>query len=197
MVPGSGLTLIPVERVRTPLTARGHRAPPKTNTWKLLKPSPPWMARLSVVKTLSPRFYMDEGDIDEEYIGSSRALFLTGITPALSDSCYRAFRKAIDAARSRDIDIVLDTNIRMKLWKTPERAREALLPVLRDTRILITNKEDLAVLYPEAMDSKKQHINKLLNLGIEMIVIKRVKREASSIQETGRRCLKKPSRSRL
>jgi sugar/nucleoside kinase (ribokinase family) len=122
---------------------------------------------------LSAASYMDEGDVDEEYIGSSRALFLTGITPALSDSCYRAFRKAIDAARSRDIDIILDTNIRMKLWKTPERAREALLPVLRDTRILITNKEDLAVLYPEAMDSKKQLINKLLNLGIEMIVIKK------------------------
>jgi 2-dehydro-3-deoxygluconokinase len=115
---------------------------------------------------------MDESDVDEEYIGGSRALFLTGITPALSESCYRAFRKALEVARSSGVDVILDTNIRLKLWRTPERAREALLPVLRDTKILITNKEDLAILFPE-ISSTREPVKKLLNQGIEIVVVKK------------------------
>jgi sugar/nucleoside kinase (ribokinase family) len=121
---------------------------------------------------LSAASYMDESDVDEEYIGGSRALFLTGITPALSESCYRAFRKALEVARSSGVDVILDTNIRLKLWRTPERAREALLPVLRDTKILITNKEDLAILFPET-SSTREPVKKLLNQGIEIVVVKK------------------------
>jgi len=135
---------------------------------------------------LSAASYMDEGDVDEEYIASSRALFLTGITPALSDSCYRAFRKAIEVAISNGVDIILDTNIRMKLWKRPERAREVLLPALKGVKILITNKEDLAVLFPGHRDTRALVQEHLLGQGIEVVAVKKGEEGSELYTKDGR-----------
>ena len=139
---------------------------------------------------LSAASHMDENDVNEEYIKNSRALFLTGITPALSESCYRAFKKALEIARSHSVDIIIDTNIRLKLWRTPERAREALLPALRDTKILFTNKEDLAILLPSASSTKDQ-VKKLLDQNIEIIIIKKGEEGSELYTSDGREIVEK------
>lgn len=65
----------------------------------------------SAASFLSPK------DIDEEYIKDSKILHFTGITPILSDSCKQAIYKAIDIAKTHNVLISFDPNIRRKLWK--------------------------------------------------------------------------------
>lgn len=115
--------------------------------------------------------HMDESDVDEEYIKRSSVLFLTGITPALSESCYRAVKKARSAALENGLDVVFDTNIRIKLWRSAENARSKLTPLLEGSRIVLTNKEDLEMLFPgrRIADAAKS----LIDMGAEIVVIKK------------------------
>ncbi|MGC8557026.1 MAG: PfkB family carbohydrate kinase [Fervidicoccus sp.] len=113
---------------------------------------------------------MDADDIDEDYIKNSNALIITGITPALSDSCYRAVKKAYEIAVKEGLDIIFDTNIRIKLWKDPNKAKEVLFPFLK-SKIILTNKEDLGILFPNL--SFEDSLRKIIDdLGAEILVIK-------------------------
>src|SRR5699024_1673197 len=55
-------------------------------------------------------------DIDELYVSKAKIFHLTGITPALSDTCYKTVFRAIELARKHGLTIVFDPNIRLKLW---------------------------------------------------------------------------------
>lgn len=121
---------------------------------------------------------MGEGDVDEEYIASSRALILTGITPALSGGCYRASEKALEKALRSGVDVIFDTNIRMRLWRSRERAREGVARFLRGPRIVFTNDEDLEILFPGL--SVGEAVEKLSSLGAEVVVVKMGSRGAAA-----------------
>ena len=88
---------------------------------------------------------MSPEDIDEEYIKNSKLLHLTGITPALSDSCREATLKTLSIASESRIMTSLDTNIRLKLWSRDE-ARETLLPMIRKVNILLMKPADAKIL---------------------------------------------------
>lgn len=118
----------------------------------------------SAASTLSPE------DIDEDYVASARkAAILTGITPALSDSCLSATIKFYEAAQRSNVDVVFDTNIRLKLWKKAEKARENIGRFL-SSRLVFTNIEDLDILFPNTstIDAAKKIIDK----GAELVVVK-------------------------
>jgi sugar/nucleoside kinase (ribokinase family) len=68
---------------------------------------------------------IEPSDLVEEYIKQAKILHITGITPALSESCYQAVLEAIMMAKKHQITIVFDPNLRLKLW-TQERAKEVL-----------------------------------------------------------------------
>ncbi|WP_252502079.1 sugar kinase [Sporosarcina sp. Marseille-Q4943] len=59
---------------------------------------------------------MEETDLNEQYIAQAKILHITGITPALSESCYRTVMKAIEIAKKNGMMIVFDPNLRLKLW---------------------------------------------------------------------------------
>ena len=44
-------------------------------------------------------------------------LYLTGITPVLSESCERTVREAIRLGKKHGLLISFDPNVRKKLWK--------------------------------------------------------------------------------
>src|SRR5437867_356998 len=62
-------------------------------------------------------------DLDAEYVASAKYLHITGITPALSESCRQTVRAAAELARSRGVRVSFDPNLRLRLW-TREAARE-------------------------------------------------------------------------
>lgn len=68
-------------------------------------------------------------EVDWSLLDSTRRLHLTGITPALSDSCAAVTLRALQEAASRRVPVSLDVNYRSKLW-SPQKARETLTPLL-------------------------------------------------------------------
>jgi sugar/nucleoside kinase (ribokinase family) len=114
--------------------------------------------------------HMSEEDIQEDYIKNAKRVFLTGITPALSESCYSAVKKLRDLAQNLGKEVIFDTNIRLKLWKKPENARTKLLPLLQGSKIVFTNKEDLSILFPQS--ALEDVVSKLFQLGVDIVVVK-------------------------
>ena len=65
-------------------------------------------------------------NIDRQYISQAKYLYITGITPALSQSCYDSIFYAIKIAKETGVKVVFDPNIRYKLWDS-NYARETIL----------------------------------------------------------------------
>jgi sugar/nucleoside kinase (ribokinase family) len=128
---------------------------------------------------------MDEEDIDEDYIASSKSLYLTGITPALSESAARATAKALQVALKNEVVVVFDTNIRMKLWKSVDRARKGLKVYIENAKVLFTNEEDLEVLFPGG--GVGDAARRLLEKGkASVVVVKLGARGAFAVERGGR-----------
>ncbi|WP_019413127.1 sugar kinase [Paenisporosarcina sp. TG20] len=113
-------------------------------------------------------------DLDEKYIAQAKILHISGITPALSETCYQTVMRAIEIAKQNSTMIVFDPNLRLKLW-TAERAKQVfneiaissdvILPGL-DEGQLMTGKTDVKEVAETLMgDSDKTIIIKLGNNG--------------------------------
>jgi 2-dehydro-3-deoxygluconokinase len=74
----------------------------------------------------------------------ARWLHVTGITPALSQSADDAVRRAIDLARSSDVRISFDINLRRRLW-TDEEAAVRLRPIAAAADLVFGDADELAV----------------------------------------------------
>jgi len=103
----------------------------------------------SAASSLSPE------DLDEEYIKQSKILHLTGITPALSESCRKTVYRAIEIAKENNVLVSFDPNIRLKLWPIEEAKKvlvdiackaDIVMPGLDEAEILLglTDKDEVA-----------------------------------------------------
>jgi 2-dehydro-3-deoxygluconokinase len=92
--------------------------------------------RGSAASTLGP------DDLDPTYFQAARWLHLTGITPALSDSCRAAVERAFDLAAEFGLKVSFDPNLRLKLWSL-EQARSVLLPLMQRCDVLLAGDEEL------------------------------------------------------
>lgn len=85
-------------------------------------------------------------DLDESFIASASILHITGITPALSDSCRATVQRAVEIAKAHDVKISFDPNLRLKLWSI-EEAREVLLPIAEQADYFLPGMDELKLLY--------------------------------------------------
>ena len=122
-------------------------------------------------------------DVDEDYVRNSKAVIITGITPALSNSCLAAVEKIYDLAVKNNVDLILDTNIRLKLWRKAERAREVISKFLR-AKVIFTNVEDLSILVPGL--GVNDAARKLLDKGAELVVVKLGEEGAIALSKDGK-----------
>lgn len=83
--------------------------------------------------------------VSERYISQAKYLHITGITPALSDSCRQAVLKAIAIARQHGVTVVFDPNLRKKLW-SDDKAREVLLDIVAKADIVMPGQDEAAFL---------------------------------------------------
>jgi 2-dehydro-3-deoxygluconokinase len=81
-------------------------------------------------------------DVDEAYLREARWLHLSGITPALSDSCCAAVERALEIARRHGLTVSFDPNLRLKLWSL-EQARAVLVPLMQRCDVLLAGEEEL------------------------------------------------------
>jgi 2-dehydro-3-deoxygluconokinase len=90
--------------------------------------------------------HMTAADVDWDYLLDTRVLHLTGITPALSESCYALVAEAIRRARAAGVTVSFDVNYRAKLWNA-EEAGQRLRPLMADADLLLCKGADAALLF--------------------------------------------------
>jgi len=92
---------------------------------------------------------LEAEDLDWDYLGRSVWLHLTGITPALSETCRKSTRQVIVRARERGCKVSFDVNYRSLLW-SPGEARAAFREILPHVNILIATAADASMLLEQA-----------------------------------------------
>jgi 2-dehydro-3-deoxygluconokinase len=89
---------------------------------------------------------MAPADIDWAYLLDTRVLHLTGITAALSASCYAVVAEAVARARAAGVPVSFDVNYRSKLWDAAT-AGARLRPLLAEADVLFCKSADAALLF--------------------------------------------------
>lgn len=89
---------------------------------------------------------MTASHLDEAYIAGAKLLHITGITPALSESCREAAFEAVRLARKHGVKVSFDPNLRLKLWSI-EEARPVLLELAKLANIFLPGLDELKLLY--------------------------------------------------
>lgn len=112
---------------------------------------------------------MQPADLDEQYISKARFLHLTGITPALSDTCRETTMAAIDIAEKAGVTISFDPNLRLKLWPA-ETARHTFLALIPRVQMVLTSLEEATLITGEK--NATAAAKELLKMGPHTVVIK-------------------------
>jgi 2-dehydro-3-deoxygluconokinase len=121
-------------------------------------------------------------DIDLGYLKQAKVLHLSGITPALSDSCKQTFIELIRFAKQEGILISFDPNIRRKLW-SEEEAKKTLKPLLLTSDIALLGEDEGELLLGT---SDAQQISKLLLAsGVRAVGVKQGSRGSSVADASG------------
>ena len=116
--------------------------------------------RGSAASTMRPEAF------DQDYLSGAKFLHLTGITPALSESC-RAF--VLWAVREAGARVSFDVNYRSKLWGTG-MAMEFIEEILPDVYLLFVGDEEARAIWGRDDEAL---VRELAAKGPEEVVLKR------------------------
>jgi 2-dehydro-3-deoxygluconokinase len=101
----------------------------------------------------------------------ARWLHLTGITPALSTDAHHAARQAVELARTLDLTVSFDVNLRRRLWSDDEAA-----PIVRkfaeNADVVLGSPDELAVVTGLTTEDPETLASAVLALGPSMVVVK-------------------------
>ena len=122
---------------------------------------------------------MQPNDLKIEQFAGARFVHLTGITPALSESCAATVIRAVELAHEAGARVSFDPNYRAKLW-SPEAARAALSPVLAQCEVLLMGHEDAQAVLGH-FDDEGQLLEHAASLGPSIVVLKRAERGALAL----------------
>jgi 2-dehydro-3-deoxygluconokinase len=112
---------------------------------------------------------MSPADLDEGYIRQATYLVLSGITPALSPACHATVFAAAELARAAGVLVVVDPNIRLKLWSA-DAARAVLRDLITHADLVLPGADEAEILTGEA-DPVRAAAD-LLSLGPRLVVVK-------------------------
>jgi len=101
---------------------------------------------------------------------SAKYLFVTGITPALSDSNRKLTFDLVERFRAAGTKVVFDPNMRFRLWSAKE-ARNVFLELARNCDVLIPSLAEAEIM--TGLNNEAEHmLDALLSLGPPQIVLK-------------------------
>lgn len=92
--------------------------------------------RVQYYRKFSAASRMTPDELNEAFIQRAQYVHLTGITPALSKSCYETVKKVIDIAKKNGVTVVFDPNLRRKLWMKDE-AKKVFLDIASQSDIVL------------------------------------------------------------
>ncbi len=125
--------------------------------------------RVNYYRKGSAASQMDKEDLDREYISKAKYIHISGITPALSDSCYEMVLEAIKIAKEHSVKIIFDPNLRRKLWNE-EKARRVLLEIAAQADIILPGLDEGTFMFDETEPEKLGQL--FLNLGPSIVILK-------------------------
>lgn len=109
-------------------------------------------------------------DVDWDYLARARAVYLSGITPALGERCRRVAHEAAACARDHGRQLVFDLNYRSQLW-TPRQACAFLDTFLGNVDVCFVKAADAKTLFQ--LPSDPDRIGPVLQrrFGIPLVVV--------------------------
>jgi 2-dehydro-3-deoxygluconokinase len=107
---------------------------------------PPRLTRVTYDRVNSAASKMGPDTFVYQELANTRILHLTGITAAISDSCYAMVNHLLDAARRHKIHVVFDVNFRAKLWSA-EMCAAKVTPLLDRVDTLILSRADATLVF--------------------------------------------------
>ena len=125
--------------------------------------------RVSYYRDNSAASKLKPQQIKENYLANATYLYITGITPALSESAKQTIFRAIEISKKRGVKIVFDPNLRRKLW-SEEEARETLLKVAEMADVVLPGKSEGQFLF--GTENPEQIAEAFLSLGAGLVVVK-------------------------
>jgi 2-dehydro-3-deoxygluconokinase len=108
-------------------------------------------------------------DVPVAAIRAAKALHLSGISLAISESACDACFAAARAAREGGTLVSFDTNLRLKLWSL-DRARAIMTEMIRQSDICLPSHEDVAAI--TGLSDPDAIVDRLLSLGPRIVALK-------------------------
>lgn len=131
---------------------------------------PPFPARVVYDRKDSGASHMTPDDIPWNLVESATLVHLTGITPALSESCLRTVGQVMKRARAANCMVSFDVNYRATLW-TPREAAAVLGELLGEIDVLVSSLEDAVALFGTT-DSPPMAVDELARrFGVDRVVV--------------------------
>lgn len=116
--------------------------------------------RLSAASKMTPEH------LNEDYLKQANILHITGITPALSDSCKETVFEAVQIAKKHGVKISFDPNLRLKLWNV-EEARPVILRLAEQADYFLPGYDEIKLLLDtEDLDQITAELRKLQAVSI-------------------------------
>ena len=112
-------------------------------------------ARMNVYyyRDRSAASYMSTESLPEDFFEGTVFFHVTGITPAISESCRALIFAAIEKAKNLGVKIIFDPNIRFKLWKK-EQAFKTLNELVDLADYVLAGEDEGAFLTNETNEQK-------------------------------------------
>jgi 2-dehydro-3-deoxygluconokinase len=111
----------------------------------------------SAISTISDQeFDWTQILVDKEW------LFISGITPALSENCAMETIKVAETAHKLGVKVAFDPNFRRTLWSSSSEARKVYLPILENTDLLLGNYgmlQDVFGYQPKGKDTMEKSLD--------------------------------------
>ena len=107
---------------------------------------------------------------DDAYLRSARHLHVTGIPPALSDTCRQYTYHVIDQARQAGLSISFDPNLRPTLWGSEQEMREVLNDLAARTDWVLPGMSEATLLTGYSSPEDVAHF--YLDKGVKLVAIK-------------------------
>jgi 2-dehydro-3-deoxygluconokinase len=127
-------------------------------------------------------------DVPKDAIKAAKALHLSGISLAISESACDACFAAVAAAREGGARVSFDTNLRLKLWSV-ERARAIMTEMIRQTDICLPSYDDIVAV--TGLTDPDAIVDRLLSLGPTIVALK-LGGEGALVADANRRFRIKP-----
>lgn len=143
--------------------------------------------RLHYARRGSAASVLTEDDISEAALREADHVHMTGITPALSNTCAQMVERVAHRVREHGKSLSLDVNYRATLWSA-ERARSVLETLAATVDILFCGVDELSMMWGNAHSGDiDAQLDLLRALGPGEVVLKRGSEGASAwTKSTGR-----------